>query len=267
MKRIMLSIIACLMLMIVCVGLVTPVMALGTAPVAENMELNTFRNASVSGMLSAYDPEGDVVSFDITTKPVKGNIVLEQNGSFVYTPDENKKGRDYFGYKAIDSQGNLSQEATVIIRIDKNKKAIEYTDMENRAGEYASLKLCEKEIFVGEKIGECYYFSPDKDLSRTEFLRMCSLVSGKESMEEDLPQKEQGSISKNDAVLILNDVLGLENVNYINFTLDGEHEFVQACMNLNSVDVIREALSAEDNLSREEAAIMLVKAIEIIENR
>ena len=46
-------------------------------------------------------------------------ISLNEDGSFVYTPRENKKGRDYFGYKAIDPEGNVSQEATVIIRIQK----------------------------------------------------------------------------------------------------------------------------------------------------
>ena len=91
----------------------------GSAPAAENLELRTYRNVSVGGRLKAFDPDGDVVSYSITTDPVK----LEENGCFVYTPRENKRGRDYFGYKAVDSEGNLSQEATVIIRIEKQKSS------------------------------------------------------------------------------------------------------------------------------------------------
>jgi len=121
MKKIMLSLLACLMAFSMCAGLCAPVFAEGTAPVAENFEFKTYRNTPFYGALSANDIEDDVVYFEITTHPVKGNIKIEANGSFVYTPCENKKGRDYFGYKAIDAQGNVSQEATVIIRIEKQK--------------------------------------------------------------------------------------------------------------------------------------------------
>ena len=44
---------------------------------------------------------------------------LRPDGSFVYTPLVGRRGRDYFGYKAVDARGNLSQEATVIIRLTK----------------------------------------------------------------------------------------------------------------------------------------------------
>ncbi len=100
-----------------CVPAAEPVFAESPAPVAENFQLTTNINTSYEGKLSAYDPDEDVVGFEITTSPVKGDIELSEDGSFVYTPRENKKGRDYFGYKAYDAQGNYSQEATVIIKI------------------------------------------------------------------------------------------------------------------------------------------------------
>ena len=93
--------------------------AKGTAPVAENLEISTLRDKTVEGVLSALDPEGDVAQFIVTTDPIKGEINLEADGTFKYTPREGKKGRDYFGYKAVDSEGNVSQEATVIIKIIK----------------------------------------------------------------------------------------------------------------------------------------------------
>ena len=133
------------MLIIMCVGFAVPAAASGTAPIAENLELNTFRNTSVYGALSAYDPEGDVISFEITTKPVKGEIKLEENGTFVYTPVEGKKGRDYFGYKALDSEGNFSQEATVIIKIAKQNKTMEYADNSS-----AHLETLQNELYGNE---------------------------------------------------------------------------------------------------------------------
>ena len=120
MKKIMFASISLIMTALVFLGLNSIVFAEGTVPVAENLELKTYLNTSVEGLLNAYDPEEDIVYYKITTQPRKGEIMVEQNGSFVYTPYEGKKGRDYFGYKAIDSQGNESQEATAIIRIEKN---------------------------------------------------------------------------------------------------------------------------------------------------
>ncbi len=93
--------------------------AMGSAPVAENLEISTFRNETVNGILTALDPEDDIAQFVLTTKPIKGEVIIEADGTFTYSPREGKKGRDYFGYKALDSEGNLSQEATVIIKINK----------------------------------------------------------------------------------------------------------------------------------------------------
>ncbi|MFQ9556273.1 MAG: Ig-like domain-containing protein [Oscillospiraceae bacterium] len=58
----------------------------GTAPVAENLELTTFRNTSIGGTLSANAPDGSPLTFRITTEPVKGTVTLTDSGTFVYTP-------------------------------------------------------------------------------------------------------------------------------------------------------------------------------------
>ena len=154
----------------------------GSAPVAENLELRTYRNVSVGGRLSAFDAEDDVVSFTITTDPVKGSIELEENGCFVYTPRENKRGRDYFGYKAVDSEGNLSQEATVIIRIEKQKKSVVYSDLEGQACAAAAVTLSEEGIFTGEKLGGMYCFQAEKPVTRGEYLAMCVKLIGQEPL-------------------------------------------------------------------------------------
>ena len=124
-KRAIITTCAAVLAAALCTALITAGFAAGTSssPVAENLELTTYRGVSVGGRLSAVDPDGDVLSYEITTKPAKGTVELSEDGSFVYTPDDGKKGRDYFGYKAVDSQGNYSQEATVIIKITKQKSS------------------------------------------------------------------------------------------------------------------------------------------------
>ena len=97
--------------------------AADTAPVAENLELTTFRGTSIGGTLSANAPDGSPLTFRITTEPIKGTVTLTDSGTFVYTPADGKRGRDYFGFRAADSSGNESQEATVIISIKKQKPA------------------------------------------------------------------------------------------------------------------------------------------------
>lgn len=149
---------------------VIPARAEGNAPVAQNMELTTYRNVSVGGRLTAVDPDGDTLTFQITTEPTKGEIELTDDGRFVYTPDTNRRGRDYFGYKAMDASGNSSQEATVIIRIEKQKTSTTYSDLTGDPSGYAATVLAEEGIFVGQQLGGSYVFEPDREVTRGEFL-------------------------------------------------------------------------------------------------
>lgn len=200
MKRVFVCI---LLLMVLGLCVSQPVHAEGTAPVAENLEINTFRNASVGGQLSAHDPQGGQLKFVLTTEPVKGSIELNEDGSFVYTPAEGKRGRDYFGYKVSDSEGNLSQEATVIIRIQRPDCDVYYSDMDGRAEEYSAMLLSEKGIFTGSCTGGEYRFEPEREVSRDEFERICRAFGG----ESFVPEVAQGAelITAREAALALDD--------------------------------------------------------------
>lgn len=165
---------ALLLAAVMCFSLIViPASADEAAPTAENMELTTYRGVSIGGKLEASDPMELPLTFEITTEPVKGKIELRGDGSFVYTPKEGKKGRDYFGYRVTNSDGVSSQEATVIIRIEKQKTSITYSDMSGSADEYAAVLLSESGIYTGKCIGGSYIFAPDEELPRAEFLSMC----------------------------------------------------------------------------------------------
>ena len=64
-------------------GLFSFASAAGSAPVAENLELSTYRGVSVGGQLSAAGTE-DALRFYVVTQPVKGKVEVEENGRFVY---------------------------------------------------------------------------------------------------------------------------------------------------------------------------------------
>ena len=87
----------------------------------EHLELTTKKNTSIEGVLTAQKQEGDAIDYEITTEPRKGSVTLLEEGRFVYTPREGKKGRDYFGYRSIDAEGNRSEEGTVLIRIENRE--------------------------------------------------------------------------------------------------------------------------------------------------
>lgn len=303
MKRTFIFVFTLVLAALLCTGLAYPALAAGSAPVAENLELRTFKNVSVSGQFSAFDPENDVVKYQICTQPVKGHIELATDGSFVYTPAMDKKGKDYFGYKAIDAEGNSSQEATVIIRIDKQKKDISYSDMKGSGGEYAALLLSEEDVFTGEQIGGEYCFYPDRAVTRGEFLSMCMIVADEPvisavmntgySDDEDIPDwmkpyvtatvmkgmdsptsgdlgrcfQPEASITRAEAVTMLNQALGLNDVSYIQLDAALQPELAQACANLTASGIIRDGTPVEETMSRMDAAELLSKALELMSRR
>ena len=153
------------------------------APIAENLELTTYRGISVGGRLKAFDPEGEEVHFRITTEPRKGTLTLEESGDFVYTPADGKRGRDYFGYCATDPNGNTSQEATVVITIRKTGKGAGYADTAGLSCEYAACVLAEKGLFTGRCVCGQYLFEPDETVTCGEFLTLCMETAGIEPVE------------------------------------------------------------------------------------
>lgn len=156
--------------------------AAGSAPVAENLSLETYRGVSVGGRLNATDPDGDALTFEVATPPAKGELDLSSDGRFVYTPAEGKRGKDYFGFRAVDPDGNRSQEGTVIIKIQKQKSPVAYSDTAGTQSAYAAQRLAEEGVFTGECVGGVYVFSPDKAVTRQEFLTMCMCVTGAQAL-------------------------------------------------------------------------------------
>lgn len=278
-----------------------------TAPVAENLELETYRGVSVGGRLGAHDADGDEVTFEIATEPMKGCIELSADGYFIYTPDEGKRGRDYFGFRAVDSQGNSSQEGTVIIKLIRQKTAVTYSDMSGSGTEYAATALTEAGVFTAETVGSDYVFEPTKAVTRGEFLTMCmtaadcDILKGVRSTgfqddenidawlkpyvatalmngyiqgvatETGAEFRPDEAITMKDACVMLNAVLEVTDVvsaaSYMG--MDSEDTvWVQAAANLTACDIMPLRWDDwEQNLTRSQAAEMLQSSMELLKNR
>ncbi len=154
------------------------------APIAENLELTTYKNVPVTGRFAATDPEGDLLTFRLVEKPARGAVSFTQEGGaeFVYTPYENKTGKDSFTYTAVDAVGNVSTPVTVKIRIEKPKTKVTYADLEGLPAQRTAIRLAEEEIFVGECMNGDYFFRPDAPVSRNEFVAMAMKIAGQDAL-------------------------------------------------------------------------------------
>jgi hypothetical protein len=277
------------------------------APIAENLTLTTYKNVAITGQCAAVDPEGDLVTFRLSDKPSRGQVELNEDGSFCYTPYENKKGKDTFTYVAVDATGNVSQEATVKITIEKQSTKVSYSDMDGNAAHYAALRLAERDIFVGSNIGGVYCFQPDEPVSREEFLAMAMTTAGAEALngvnitgfydDETIPTWAKGYVSAavlsgtvqgstNDsgqpvfragdgvtaaeAAVIIDRLLAMGDVT-ADDALDGSTVptwAYQSVVNMDAVNVVSLAdAGLSDTLTRAQAAQMLSAMLDVLDSR
>ena len=154
-------------------------------PVARNMELNTYKNVSVTGYFDAVDGEGDSLTFRMTSTPARGAVTMAEDGSgqFVYRPYENKTGKDTFTYVAVDEAGNTSSEATVFLRIVKGNAAVTYADLDGHPAHKSAVRLAEEGIYTGAEVAGVHLFEVERSVTRAEFLAMAMAVAGLEPLD------------------------------------------------------------------------------------
>jgi len=148
-----------------------------SAPEIENASYSTVKNVGISGSVAATDPDGDALTLLVAQKPQKGQVTFD-GGAFLYTPYKDMTGSDFFTVCAVDTCYNYSREAVLSVSIENNKTAFQYADMSGSFSEYAAIKLYEKNVLQGEKIGQSWFFHPDETVTRGEFLVMLLGVSG-----------------------------------------------------------------------------------------
>lgn len=149
------------------------------APTARDLEIATYRDIPYEAQFLAAGEEGETMTFAVADQPRKGTVVVEGD-RFTYAPDEGVTGSDSFTYTATDTAGRVSQPATVTVEIQKPRSGVTYADTAGSAAAAAAQDLAEAGIFTGAKIGDQYYFEPDKTVSRGEFLAMVLETTGRE---------------------------------------------------------------------------------------
>ena len=260
------------------------------APVAEDSAAETYKNLPVTGKLKVTDPEGQAMTFTVTRQPKRGTVTIAEDGTFTYTPKKNKVGIDSFTYTAVDPAGKTSREATVTITILKPTDATQYTDTIGRECRFAAEWMKNTGIFVGESVAENPCFSPDKAVTRGEFVTMLvkaldiptdedlTLTGYTDDIPEwlqpylaaavrsgltaGLPEQEvfgadEGITGAEVSVLLQNalDLTASETVSDGESTVPVWAQTALAAMNGNGF-----ALTADEALTREQAAVVLYQA-------
>ncbi len=155
----------------------TPTVAL--APTI-SLNVETYRNMPITGTVSAYDPEGDEMTFEIVRYAAHGRVsLLDKNtGAYTYTPDAAYVGKDSFDYVVRDKWGNYSTSATVSIQVNDPLASITYSDIDGVEGAAAILKISSLGLMNGTRVGQDTYFKPDMAVSRLEFLVTAMQAAG-----------------------------------------------------------------------------------------
>lgn len=105
-----------------------PVAAMDSYATAKNVQLVV--GASQGVLANDRDANGDLLKAVLVKGPAKGQLTLNQDGSFIYTPAKNATGKVTFTYKATDGVDS-SATTTVTITIAKNASAANAAKVNN----------------------------------------------------------------------------------------------------------------------------------------
>lgn len=144
------------------------------------LEMSTYRDREAFGRLSAYDPDGDAIVFEIVKAPQNGSVLLtdREQGTYVYAPRSGFVGSDEFSYVARDVYGNYSTATTVKLRVMTSGTSVTYVDMTDSKAANAALALTEAGVMSGVQIGNQHFFYPERTVTRAELLVMAMNAAG-----------------------------------------------------------------------------------------
>ncbi|MBQ8717908.1 MAG: S-layer homology domain-containing protein [Clostridia bacterium] len=161
-----------------------------TVQMAESaaLQVSTHRALVGYGQLSAYDPEGDTLTFEVVRAPEHGLVVMTDAtlGEYVYLPRGNFVGEDSFCYVARDACGNYSTMAEVAVTVKEPATQIVYADMIGRREYNDALSMTEAGIMQGVQSNAVWNFNPDAPICRADFVVMAMQVKGIESLPQTL---------------------------------------------------------------------------------
>ena len=162
----------------------TTVSARGYCPGAQDMEISTHSGIAVFKSFPVTDADSEDVSVEVVKYPSHGSIKLTEAGQFIYRPKADYSGKDSFEFVAVDEAGNTSDVRTVNIKVSRPSADIYFADMENHWAHNSAIKMATCGLMRGTADGGKYYFDPESDMTRGDFLAISLIMAG---FENDIP--------------------------------------------------------------------------------
>ncbi len=223
----------------------TPTVALASSV---SLHIETYRGVPTVGTISAYDPEGDEMTFEIVRYAEHGRVTLRDRntGAYVYAPDEGFTGKDSFTYVVRDRWGNYSTSATVSIEVISPPASVSYADIDGEENAGSILKVSALGLMNGTQVGADCYFKPAEEISRLEFLVTAMQAAG-------IGEKEVAA-------------LGAPSVADVEDIPVAMRPYVSYALQKNYISAKPDAagklcLRADESISRAEAAVILSNII------
>ena len=137
-----------------------------------SLNLETYKGMQISGVLSAYDPEGDELKYEIVEYPSNGTVIIEDEalGAYTYYPHDSFSGEDSFRYVVCDKYGNYSASEEVSVRVSVPSVSMVYSDLADDSLQCYATTVTENGLMNGIQVGNYYYFEADREVTRAEFL-------------------------------------------------------------------------------------------------
>lgn len=161
---------------------------------AENIPLSMDKNTILTSNLQGSSTIKDAtLTYIIVEQPAHGTLVHsdETSANFTYTPTLDYIGEDSFTYKVNDGKTD-SNIATVTITISEPASDIipfYYMDMQEHWANYSASHLAARGLIIGEEIGSRYYFYPNREMTRADFiLFLLAITESNEDAELEIPK-------------------------------------------------------------------------------
>jgi len=222
---------------------------------ATEEDVQTYRNVSCYGNVRVSDPEGDTVQLHVVSYPEHGTLSITDpvRGNYTYTPTAGFVGKDTFVVVAHDEYGNYSNPKTIGVRVGKT--GVSFTDTVGHWCENAAICLYEAGVVEAINYQNGLVFCPEDTVSREEFVTMVmktvkadtltdaetsfadndtidvryrpyvatavrmGYINGRE-IDGRMCFDPKATITKAEAAVVMNRVLGAEEVEYVTVFAD-----------------------------------------------
>lgn len=103
-------------------GTVTITFVSNKAPAAGTTAFSTLEDTALEGALNPTDEDEDAVTVTLKTDAAHGELALNEDGTFTYTPEEGFFGEDTFVVTLAD--GKTTVDVTVTVTVEENKAPV-----------------------------------------------------------------------------------------------------------------------------------------------